>query len=93
MVLLCFYSGRIVITGGKHLNDIYEGWARLWPTVKKFMLVNNAKVTSTDLESSLSMPAIASTDLESMPDMSNKETPLQDTHESMCASSGNGCTD
>jgi len=38
VVLLCFISGRIVITGGKHLNDIHEGWARLWPVVKRFMI-------------------------------------------------------
>ena len=34
VVLLCFYSGKIVITGGKTLNDIFEGWNRLWPIVK-----------------------------------------------------------
>ena len=38
VVLLCFYSGKIVITGGKTLNDIYEGWNRLWPTVKGFIV-------------------------------------------------------
>lgn len=38
VVLLCFYSGKIVITGGKTLSDIYEGWNRLWPTVKGFLV-------------------------------------------------------
>lgn len=38
VVLLCFYSGRIVITGGKHLKDIFDGWARLWPIIKKFIV-------------------------------------------------------
>ena len=38
VVLLCFYSGKIVITGGKTLSDIYEGWNRLWPTVKAFVV-------------------------------------------------------
>lgn len=40
VVLLCFYSGRIVITGGKTLDDIFEGWARLWPTIKRFITHN-----------------------------------------------------
>ena len=38
VVLLCFYSGKIVITGGKTLSDIYEGWKRLWPVVKGFVV-------------------------------------------------------
>jgi len=38
VVLLCFYSGKIVITGGKTLNDIFEGWNRLWPIVKGFVV-------------------------------------------------------
>jgi hypothetical protein len=29
--------GKVVITGGKTLSDIYDGWNRLWPTVKRFM--------------------------------------------------------
>ena len=37
VVLLCFYSGKIVITGGKSLADIYEGWNRLWPVVRGFI--------------------------------------------------------
>lgn len=37
IVLLCFYSGKIVVTGGKCVNDIMVGWAKLWPTVKKFL--------------------------------------------------------
>ena len=38
VVLLCFYSGKIVITGGKNMVDIYEGWNRLWPIVKEFVV-------------------------------------------------------
>ena len=38
VVLLCFYSGKIVITGGKTMADIYEGWNRLWPVVKGFVV-------------------------------------------------------
>jgi transcription initiation factor TFIID TATA-box-binding protein len=37
VVLLCFYSGKIVITGGKTTQDVFEGWKKLWPTVKVFM--------------------------------------------------------
>ena len=37
VVLLCFYSGKIVITGGKTMSDIYVGWARLWAQVKNFI--------------------------------------------------------
>ena len=37
MVLLCFYSGKIVITGGRTLGDIFEGWRRLWPIVRGFI--------------------------------------------------------
>ena len=34
VVLLCFYSGKVVITGGKTTQDVYDGWAKLWPTVR-----------------------------------------------------------
>lgn len=37
VVLLCFYSGKIVITGGRNVRDVREGWRRLWPTVKVFV--------------------------------------------------------
>jgi transcription initiation factor TFIID TATA-box-binding protein len=37
VVLLCFYSGKIVITGGKTVRDVHEGWKKLWPTVKVFV--------------------------------------------------------
>lgn len=42
VVLLCFYSGKIVITGGKTLGDIYEGWTRLWPIVRGFVTNKHA---------------------------------------------------
>lgn len=38
IVLLCFYSGRIVITGGKSDEDITIGWQRLWPVIKNFIV-------------------------------------------------------
>ena len=37
VVLLCFYSGKLVITGGKNVRDVMEGWKRLWPTVRPFI--------------------------------------------------------
>jgi transcription initiation factor TFIID TATA-box-binding protein len=37
VVLLCFFSGKIVITGGKCSNDIYLGWANLWPIIKRYI--------------------------------------------------------
>jgi transcription initiation factor TFIID TATA-box-binding protein len=37
VVLLCFHSGKIVITGGKFEQDISLGWQKLWPTVAKFI--------------------------------------------------------
>jgi transcription initiation factor TFIID TATA-box-binding protein len=38
VVLLCFYSGKIVITGGKTIADIYEGWNRQWPVVQAYVV-------------------------------------------------------
>jgi transcription initiation factor TFIID TATA-box-binding protein len=37
VVLLCFNSGKIVITGGKIEQDIELGWRNLWPIVSKFI--------------------------------------------------------
>jgi transcription initiation factor TFIID TATA-box-binding protein len=37
IVLLCFYSGKIVITGGKCIEDIEIGWRRLWPLLKTYV--------------------------------------------------------
>jgi transcription initiation factor TFIID TATA-box-binding protein len=37
VVLLCFYSGKIVITGGKTTQDVTDGWRKLWPTVRVFV--------------------------------------------------------
>ena len=37
VVLLCFFSGKVVITGGKTVDDVHEGWRQLWPTVRVFM--------------------------------------------------------
>jgi transcription initiation factor TFIID TATA-box-binding protein len=37
VVLLCFYSGKIVITGGKKEEDIERGWSQLWPLIKQYV--------------------------------------------------------
>lgn len=37
VVLLCFYSGKVVITGGKTTRDVHDGWRKLWPTVRVFV--------------------------------------------------------
>lgn len=42
VVLLCFYSGRIVITGGKSHRDVHIGWKHLWPTVRVFVQTKKA---------------------------------------------------
>jgi transcription initiation factor TFIID TATA-box-binding protein len=38
VVLLCFFSGKVVITGGKTMRDVFNGWARLWPTLRRFVV-------------------------------------------------------
>lgn len=47
VVLLCFTSGKIVITGGKTVEDVVVGWNSLWPTVKRF-IKNNASTPALD---------------------------------------------
>ena len=42
VVLLTFYSGKIVITGAKSTRDVHEGWRKLWPTVKVFVRPKDA---------------------------------------------------
>lgn len=37
VVLLCFFSGKIVITGGKTMDDVFSGWRQLWPVLKPFI--------------------------------------------------------
>lgn len=44
VVLLCFYSGKIVITGGKSQTDVFEGWKRLWPTIRVFVTCKDKKL-------------------------------------------------
>jgi transcription initiation factor TFIID TATA-box-binding protein len=42
VVLLCFFSGKIVITGGRNMEDVYTGWNRLWPTLRQFVVAQAA---------------------------------------------------
>ena len=37
VVLLLFFSGRVVVTGGKTERDIHQGWRNLWPIVKRYV--------------------------------------------------------
>ena len=37
VVLLCFYSGKVVLTGGKSLRDIEWGWNMLWKVVRRYI--------------------------------------------------------
>jgi len=41
VVLLCFFSGKIVITGGKNMDDVFTGWSRQWPVLRKFISKNS----------------------------------------------------
>jgi len=37
VVLLIFSSGKIVITGGKSVCDVTDGWIVLWPVVQRYI--------------------------------------------------------
>jgi len=45
VVLLLFFSGRVVITGGRCERDIEEGWVALWPTVRRFIRPGKNQIT------------------------------------------------
>ena len=49
VVLLCFFSGKIVITGGRTERDVVEGWRRLWPTVKVFVKASEEAASASQL--------------------------------------------
>ena len=44
VVLLCFTSGRIVITGGKSTDHIFDGWQRLAPIITRYAFANQVAV-------------------------------------------------
>jgi transcription initiation factor TFIID TATA-box-binding protein len=37
IVLLCFTSGKIVVTGGKSVQHISRGWKELWPRIRPYV--------------------------------------------------------
>jgi transcription initiation factor TFIID TATA-box-binding protein len=37
VVLLCFYSGKIVLTGGKYISDITDGWNLVYPIICRYI--------------------------------------------------------
>jgi transcription initiation factor TFIID TATA-box-binding protein len=53
VVLLCFYSGKVVITGGKNMGDVYNGWRRLWPTIRRFITPPSAHTDGQDGDAAL----------------------------------------
>lgn len=38
IVVLCFSSGKCVVTGGKNIEDVLIGWKLLWQNIKKFVV-------------------------------------------------------
>ena len=38
VVLLCFSSAKVVITGGKSALDITHAWDHLWPIIQKYVV-------------------------------------------------------
>lgn len=38
VVVLCFSSGKCVVTGGKTIQDVNVGWGLLWNSIKKFVV-------------------------------------------------------
>ena len=38
VVVLCFSSGKCVVTGGKTVEDINLGWVLLWDKIRRFIV-------------------------------------------------------
>lgn len=38
VVLLCFKSGKIVVTGGKSIQHLHRQWRLLWPVVMRYVI-------------------------------------------------------
>ena len=54
IVLLCFSSARIVITGAGSLDNISKTWAMLWPTIRRYIVwLAKKKVNLTRLKKNL----------------------------------------
>jgi TATA-box binding protein (TBP) (component of TFIID and TFIIIB) len=50
VVVLCFSSGKCVVTGGKNTNDVDLGWAILWHNIKRFVVDPEGRAFLTDNE-------------------------------------------
>jgi TATA-box binding protein (TBP) (component of TFIID and TFIIIB) len=37
VVVLCFFSGKVVLTGGKTIADIRAGWHIIWKISRRFI--------------------------------------------------------
>jgi transcription initiation factor TFIID TATA-box-binding protein len=37
VVVLCFFSGKVVLTGGKSIADIHNGWKIIWDISRRFI--------------------------------------------------------
>ena len=61
VVLLCFNSGKILITVGKLEHDIFMGWKNVWPTVAKFISEKQV-IKSIDLASQVRLQTEALVD-------------------------------
>jgi transcription initiation factor TFIID TATA-box-binding protein len=55
IVLLLFQSGKIVVTGGKSVHDMQQGWVRLWPFVLRYIRFS---ASATALENRWPAPAL-----------------------------------
>jgi transcription initiation factor TFIID TATA-box-binding protein len=48
VVVLCFSSGKCVVTGGKNTDDVDLGWAILWKTIKRFVVDEEGRAILVD---------------------------------------------
>jgi transcription initiation factor TFIID TATA-box-binding protein len=50
VVVLCFSSGKCVVTGGKNTDDVDLGWAVLWQTIRRFVVDQDGRAFLTNNE-------------------------------------------
>jgi transcription initiation factor TFIID TATA-box-binding protein len=78
VVLLCFYSGKVVVTGGKRESDIYDGWANLWPTVRRFIRLQSETSSKRQRGHPVESTGVVSDEIETQSgDMSNIQEKTQ----------------
>ena len=44
IVLLIFFSGKIVITGAKNMQDVYNGWKSMLELLHKYIIKNRKNI-------------------------------------------------